>query len=113
MAKKRKNDERTLDELINDILAYVDKRGVVLEKSSTPQSSTLRMELHEEGLHYSIAVFQHAQGNGSCQVEVLDAGLPILKAAGRYIVGAYGMKAEEFVPGPWCSVEQIPRWSGR
>ena len=115
MGKEKRgiNEKRDINELTNALLVYIDRHSTVKVKASTDVDTRLVMELDEKGFHFTFSVHQHTQGNGSCLIEVLDNGVPLLKASGNYIVGAYNMTAAVYVSGPWCSVKNFPSWGSK
>jgi hypothetical protein len=99
---------RDVNELMNSIMSYVDKNGVVDSKSGNPMTSQLSMHISKVGFSAKFNAFQAAQGNGACDAEVEVKGDVVFKASGKYVAGAYDVKATIFKPGPW--MERIPEW---
>lgn len=93
--------QKHLEGLVNKCLKVVDRLGVVKSKSSSPVSSSLSMELERNGLHIFLKAYAAAQGNGSCQVNVIYRKKTVFDASGKFMATPYDVEAEVYVTGAW------------
>lgn len=101
-------EQKHLNDLVNNCIAFADRKGRVIHKSSNPVAKHLSMEYKGEGLEIFFKVFSTPYGNGSCDVKVTQNGAPVLEAEGSFMAYAFNTKATTYVKGDWEN--KIPKW---
>ncbi|MBI4739076.1 hypothetical protein HY772_05960 [Candidatus Woesearchaeota archaeon] len=105
---KNNTDEKHINDLVDNCLSFVDKRGRIVSKSNTGVSTSLEMKYDVDNLAFHFSVYSHCMGNGSCYVQVKKDKKVVFEANGCFTVRAFGMKAEVYQPGDW--EKTIPEW---
>jgi hypothetical protein len=90
-----------IDKYLENVLVFVDRNGVVVDKHSTPMSSSLKMKYENGDLHVSMNAYAHGMGNGSCGATVKYKGKIVYKAAGSFTSSPYNTKVDKYVTGEW------------
>lgn len=102
------SEQKHLNDLVNNGIAFVDRKGKVLFKESNPVSKQLSKEYIDEDLEVSFRVQASPYGNGFCEVKVTQNGNPVLEAEGNFMAYAFNTKATTYVKGEW--EDKIPKW---
>ena len=87
--------------LVNRCLVFTDRKGEVLDKTSTPVTSTLQMKYEGNDFFINFFASSTAMGNGICWVNVKYKGEVVLAAEGKYMVAAYDTTATIYIAGDW------------
>jgi hypothetical protein len=99
--------KKTKEQLVEQILAFMQEHGKVDCKSSNPVMAHLEMSYNSKILSIKTCIYIHCMGNGSCQVEVVYNGCVVLKANGNMMGKPFNVKFETYKPGIWESKIKI------
>ena len=104
MIKPKKIIGHDPDRLAGKLQIYVDRRGNIIEKDSTPVTSTLTMDLTEGDISIYFYVGVSAMGNGSHRTGVSYKGKEVLDMRGNYTSGPFNTKVTLFKNGKWLNL---------
>lgn len=107
-SKKSQVKAPTLDSVVDDVLKFVDKRGKVLFKDSSPVHSELSMKYSQDGIEAKIDVQVNVHGNGHCAVVVKQDRKVVFNATGNYTTGCFNATAKTNKDGTWRKKLKLP-----
>lgn len=99
-----KNLPTTPENLALGTMVFVDRHGNVTSKNGSPVAKHLNMTYIGVDIIASFKVFQSAQGNGGCSVEVKYKNELVLACHGTYVANPYNIKIETYLPGEWETI---------
>ncbi len=94
-------EAKPLDALMLRVLKFVDQKGEVVAKESSPMHSALTMKYKGRGLDIKMHATAYAQGNGSCGALVKYKGKKVFVAGGCYTAGPWDVEATIYKEGAW------------
>lgn len=101
-------ERKHLNDLVNNCIAFADRKGRLVHASSTPASKHRSREYLCEDLEIFFSVYASPYGNGSCEVKVVQRGNVVLEAESNFMAYAFNTKATTYVKGEWEN--KIPKW---
>lgn len=101
-------EQKHLNDLVNNCIAFADRKGRLIHASSTPVAKHRSREYESEDLEIFFRVYASPYGNGSCEVKVTQNGAPVLEAEGSFMAYAFNTKATTYIRGDW--EDKIPTW---
>ena len=101
-------EKKHLNDLVNNCIAFADRKGKTIDKTSNPFSKHLSKEYKGEDLEIFFRVQASPYSNGSACVKVTHQGSPVFEAESNFMAYAFNTTAKTYIKGDW--EDKIPMW---
>jgi hypothetical protein len=89
------------NKFLENVLVFVDRNGTILDKHSTPMSTSLHMQYKQGDLDIDMHAFAHGMGNGSCSATITYQGEVVYQAGGSFTSSPYNVEVKKYSSGAW------------
>ena len=104
---KTEAEQKHLDNLVNNCIAFADLHGEVLDKTGSHFLRQLPKEYKTEDLEIFFRV-QGSRYSGSSYVKVTQHGTIVFEAESNFMEEAFNTNAKIYIKGKW--EDKIPKW---
>lgn len=91
----------TEDKLLEDVLVFIDRRGSLDDKVSTPNSCSIKMSYKDDVFEMKMHAYSHGMGNGSCGATIKENGKVVFEGSGSFMSRPSGSKIKTQTSGAW------------